>query len=92
MLATRKQTSQKDQIKFSINKIITDLNNSNITYLNIKNELKNIDNDNFQSKLQQLGGGDTSGPSNEKRAGDRNDGRQSAKHRRVSEKPRFLSG
>ena len=91
-LATRKQTSQKDQNKFSINKIITNLNNSNVTYLTIKNELKNIDNDNFQSKLQQLGGGNTSGPSNKKRAGGANDGGQSAKHRRVSKKPRFLSG
>ena len=51
-LATRKQTSQKGAIKFSIDKVITNLNSSDVSYIELGDELKNIDNDNFQSKLQ----------------------------------------
>ena len=50
--ATRKQTSQKGAIKFSIDKVITNLNSSDVSYIELGDELKNIDNDNFQSKLQ----------------------------------------
>ena len=46
-LATRKQTLQKGDIKFSVNKIITSLNCSDVRYINLSNELKNIDNDTF---------------------------------------------
>ena len=94
-LAVRKQKSQKGEIKFSINKIITSLNNSDVTYLNIKSELKNIDNDNFQTKLQQIGRGDITRESPDKnRTRDRNERgkRQGTEHKRVSKKPRFLSG
>ena len=56
-LATRKQISQEGVIKFSIDKVIKNLNNSGVSYLDLGDELKNIDNDNFQSKLQQLGRG-----------------------------------
>ena len=39
--------------------IITGLAGSDAKYINIGNELKNIDDDNFQSKLQQFGRGNT---------------------------------
>ena len=56
-LAIRKQTSQKGAIKFSIDKVISNLNSSDVSYLELGDELKNINNDNIQSKLQQLGNG-----------------------------------
>ena len=56
-LARREETSQKGAIKFSIDKVITNINNSNVTYSELSNELKNINNDNIQSKLQQLSKG-----------------------------------
>ena len=37
--------------------IITGLAGSDAKYINIGNELKSIDDDNFQSKLQQFGKG-----------------------------------
>ena len=57
-MATREQTFRKGVIKFSIDEVITNINNSNVTYSDLNNELKNINNDNIQSKLQQLGEGD----------------------------------
>ena len=57
LLAIRKQTSQKGAIEFSIDKVISNLNSSNVSYLELGDELKNINNDNIQSKLQQLGNG-----------------------------------
>ena len=54
-LATRKQTSQKGAIKFSIDKVIANINSSGVSYLELGDELKNINNDNIQSKLKQLG-------------------------------------
>ena len=54
----REQTFRKGVIKFSIDEVITNINNSNVTYSDLNNELKNINNDNIQSKLQQLGEGD----------------------------------
>ena len=74
--------------------MITSSNNSDVTYLNIKNEVKNVDNDNFQSKLQQIGRADIIRESPDKnRTRDRNEQakRQGTKHSRVSKKPRFLS-
>ena len=56
-LARREQTSQKGAIKYSIDKVITNINNSHVTYSELSNELKNINNDNIQSKLQQLSKG-----------------------------------
>ena len=50
-LATIEQTSQKGAIKFSIDKVITNINNSNVTYLELSDELKNTNNENIQSKL-----------------------------------------
>ena len=50
-LSTRKQISQKGEI--------TNLNNSDVTYIDLSNKLKNIDNDNFQSKIQQVGSSNT---------------------------------
>ena len=58
-LATRKQTSQKGAIKFSIDKVIANTKSSNISYLELGDELKNINNDKIQSKLQQHGNGNT---------------------------------
>ena len=96
ILATRKQTSQKNAIKFSIDKVITNVNNSDVSYIEQGDELKNIDNDNFQSKLQQLSNGNTTSrrPADKDRTRDRNkqQNRQNSGHRRVSKKPRFLSG
>ena len=57
-MATREQTFRKGVIKFSIDEVITNINNSYVTYSDLNNELKNINNDNIQSKLQQLGEGD----------------------------------
>ena len=57
-LARREQTSEKGAIKFSIDKVRTNINNSNVTYSELGDELKNINNDNIQSKLQQLIKGD----------------------------------
>ena len=95
-LATRKQTSQKNAIKFSIDKVITNVNNSDVSYIEQGDELKNIDNDNFQPKLQQLSNGNTTSrrPADKDRTRDRNkqQKRQNSGHRRVSKKPRFLSG
>ena len=50
-LAAREQTSQKGVIKFSIEKVITNTNNLDITYSELGDELKSINNDNIQSKL-----------------------------------------
>ena len=74
-LVMRKQTSQKGAITFSIDKVITNLNNSNVSYIELGNELKKIDRDNFQSKLQQLGNGNTTirRPANKNRVRDRNE-------------------
>ena len=52
--ATREQTSQKGVNEFSIDKVITDTNNLDVTYSEIDDDLKGINNDNIQSKLQQL--------------------------------------
>ena len=53
-LATRGQTSQKGVIKFAIDKVITNTNNLDATYSEQRDELKWINNDNIQLKLQQL--------------------------------------
>ena len=94
-LAKRKQTSQKNDIRFSIVKIITSSNNLDVEYISLNNELKNICDGNSHSKLQQIGRGDSDrgGSSIEKRAGDRNRQakQQGSERRRVSKKPRFLS-
>ena len=94
-MAKRKQTSQNNDIRFSIVKIITSSNNLDVEYTSLNNELKNICDGNSQSKLQQIGRGesDRGGSTIEKRAGDRNRPakQQGSEHRRVSKKPKFLS-
>ena len=60
-LAMRKVTSQKGAIIFSIDKVIANINSSDVNYLELGNELKNPNNDNIQSKLQQLGNGNITG-------------------------------
>ena len=93
-LSTRKQTSQKGAIKFSLDKVITNLNSSNVSYIELGDELKNIDNDNFQSNLQQIGSGDTRSrrSTDKNRVRDRNEQqkRQNNGYGRISERPRFL--
>ena len=94
-LAKRNQTSQNNDIRFSIVKIITCSNNLDVEYIRLNNELKNICDGNSHSKLQQIGRGDSDrgGSSIEKRAGDRNRPakEQGSERRQVSKKPRFLS-
>ena len=94
-LAKRKQTSQNNDIRFSIVKIITSSNNLDVKYISLNNKLKKICDGNSHSKLQQIGRGDSDrgGSSIEKRAGDRNRQakQQGSERRRVSKKPRFLS-
>ena len=94
-MAKRKQTSQNNDIRFSIVKIITSSNNLDVEYISLNNELKNICDGNSHSKLKQIGRGDSDcgGSSIEKRAGDRNRPakQQGSERRRVSKKPRFLS-
>ena len=94
-MATRKQTSQKGAIKFSIDKVIANTNSSDVSYLELGDELKNINNDNIQSKLQQLGSGNTidRGIRNKNRNGqDKQRKTTDSRHGRVTKKPRFLSG
>ena len=56
-------------------------------------ELKNINNDNIQSKLQQISEGDiTDGGTRTNKDGKQNKQRKYIGHGRVSKKPRFLSG
>ena len=58
-LATRKQTSQKGVIKFPTDKVIENINSSDVSYLELGNKLKHLNNDNIQSKLQQSGNNNT---------------------------------
>ena len=90
-LATRQQTHQNNVRKFSIEKVIANLNNSNLSYFELGDELKNTNNDNFQSKLKQLGRGNIKRreKGNKNRYKDRN--RKNNEHGRFSKKPRFLS-
>ena len=70
-----KSALQKGDIKFSINKIITSWNSSDVRYINLSIELKNIHKDNFQSKSKQLSSINTTGgrPSHKNGTGDRNE-------------------
>ena len=58
-LATRKQTSQKGVIKFSTDKVIANINSSDVSYLELDDKLKHLNNDNILSKLQQSGNDNT---------------------------------
>ena len=94
-VAAREQTYQKDVIRFSIDKVITNINNSNVTCSDLSDELKSINNDNIQSKLQQHSESDiTRGETatNKNRDGDQTKRRRKyTGHGPVSKKPRFLS-
>ena len=74
-LATRKLTSQIDIIKFSIDKVTANINSSDVSYSVLGDELKNINNDNIQSKLEQLGNDNTISrwPTNKDRTDNLND-------------------
>ena len=90
-LATRKQTYQKGEIIFSIDKVIANMNSSDVNYLELGDELKNFNNDNTQSKLQQLGNCNITGrePTDKNRI--ERYKRENNRHGRVRKKPRFLS-
>ena len=60
-LTTREQTFWKGAIKVSIGKVIANINNSNVIYSELSDKLKSINNDNIQSKLQQLSESDITG-------------------------------
>ena len=47
-LASREQTSQANEIKFSIVKVIDNLNKNNVLYSEVTNELRNLKNDNVR--------------------------------------------
>ena len=57
-LASREQTSQEGEIKFSIVKVVNNINNTNVTYSALGDKLNSFNNDNIQSKLQRLSEGD----------------------------------
>ena len=91
-LTTREQTSQKGEIIFSIVKVINNINKSNVSYSELGDELNNFNNDNLQSKLQQLSESNiVRGKNFQDRDGTKNKQRQYTRHGRVSKKPRFLS-
>ena len=94
-LATREQTWQKGVIKFSIDKVITILNSTDVNYLELGDKFKNINNDSIQSKLQQVSGGNLIRGWSKSQNRDRQRTKQrenSDRHGQVSKKPRFLSG
>ena len=90
-LATRKQTYQKGEIIFSIDKVIANMNSSDVNYLELGDELKNFNNDNTQSKLQQLGNCSITGREPTDKNRNEQYKRENNRHGRVSKKPRFLS-
>ena len=93
-LTKREQTSQLGEIKFSIVKVINNINKNNVKYSELGDELSSLNNDNIQSKLQRISESDTDdGKTTLHRTGGKNKKqRQYTGHRRVSKKPRFLSG
>ena len=87
------QTFEKGEIKFSIVKVINNINKYNITYSEIGDELNNVKNDNIQSKLQQLSEGNIiRGTNYQDNNGTKNKRRKYTEHGRGSKKPRFLLG
>ena len=51
-MAAREQTSQEGEIKFSIAKVIDNTNRANVIYSEFRDELRDLKNDNIQSKIQ----------------------------------------
>ena len=90
-LATRKQTSQKGVIKFSTDKVIANINSSDVSYLELGDKLKHLNNGNILSKLQQIGNDNTirRRPTNKDRDGQSKWQNTKNGHGRVSKKPRF---
>ena len=92
-LTKTEQTFEKGEIKFSIVKVINNINKYNITYSEIGDELNNVKNDNIQSKLQQLSEGNIiRGTNYQDNNGTKNKRRKYTEHGRGSKKPRFLLG
>ena len=88
-LPTRKQTSQTDAINFYIVKVIDNTNRTNVIYSEISDELRNLKNDNIQSRISRISERDSFRQEPRKKRGDRR--REYTGHERVSKKPRFLS-
>ena len=89
-LATREQTSQEDDIKYSIIKVIDNVNKSSVIYSEVTNELNNFKDDVGGRTVQSITVGSFEGrtaarepiSARTKRTND---------DRRISKKPRFLS-
>ena len=67
------------------------MNSSDVNYLELGDELKNFDNDNTQSKLQQLGNCNITGRKPTDKNRNERYKREKNRHGQVSKKPRFLS-
>ena len=87
-MATREQTSQESEIKFSIVKVIDSINRDNVIYSEVSDKFNYLKNDNIQSKVQRISGSDLGSSTGKKR--DREQ-RKYIGHRRIGKKPRFLS-
>ena len=88
-LATREQTSQEDDIKFSIVKVIDNVNKSSIIYSEVINELNNFKDDISGRTVQSISGDNIDGRTTARETSART--RRTNDDRRVSKKPRFLS-
>ena len=90
-MATTEQTSRKGEIKFSIFKVINNINKSNISYSELGNELNNFKNHNNDSKPQHISESDIfRGRNDQDRDGTKSKQQHYTGHGRVSKKQRFL--
>ena len=90
-LATREQTSQKGTTKFSTDKVISNINNADVNYLELGDKLKRINNDNnIEFKLERASGNSfIRGGSKSENRGQNKPRDYRYKHGRVSKKPGF---
>ena len=88
-LEVRKETSFASEITFAIVKVIDKTNRNDIIYSEISDELSDFKNDITQRTIQQTSESDTVRKTTDRKRPNR---RQHTRHRRVSKKPRFLSG
>ena len=88
-LATREQTSQEDDIKFSIIKVIDNVNKSSVVYSEVTNKLNNFKDDIGGRTVLSISGGSFEGRTTARELTART--RRTNDDTRVSKKPRFLS-
>ena len=88
-LATREETSQEDDIKFSIVKVIDNVNKNSVIYSEVTNELNNFKDDIGGRTVQSISGDNIEGRTTARETSART--RRTNDDRRVSKKPRFLS-